>query len=152
MIADLLSNWRKYGLGEKFEKAFEYLEALKPDAPLGRHEIDGQEVYATISEYATSDASPEFLEVHRKYADIQITLAGRETLGWITNKSFEVRAAYDANKDCEFLEIPEEDPFACFDIDEKSFAVFFPDDAHIGKMAPVTGSARIKKVVVKVAL
>ena len=151
MIADKLSNWRNYNLGASFAKAFEYLEALRPDAPCGRHEIDGSDVVATISEYTTRDVSPDFLETHRKFADIQMTIGGAEGLGWTINRELPVRTAYDEKKDCEFLEVPDQ-PLTWLEIDHGTFAVFFPDDAHIGKVAPSTGAGPVKKVVVKVAM
>ena len=151
MIADSLSNWRKYNLGKGFEKAFEYVESLKSGAPVGRFEIVGDKIYASIAEYSTSDSAPEFLEVHRKYIDLQITLSGRETLGWITNRNFNVKTPYDALKDCEFLQIPAK-PLSLVEIDPASFAIFLPDDAHIGKLAASTGAEKIRKIVVKIAV
>ena len=151
MIADSLSNWRKYNLGEGFAKAFEYVESLKANSPAERFEILGDKIYASIAEYSTSDKEPEFLEVHRKYIDLQITLSGSETLGWITNRDLKVKTPYDASKDCEFLQIPE-NPLSFIEIDPSSFAIFLPDDAHIGKLAAFNGAGPIRKVVVKIAV
>ncbi len=151
MIADSISNWRKYSLGSAFANAFEYAEGLKADAPLGRVELQGSDVYASVAEYSTLAQAPEFLEVHRKYIDLQFTISGSETLGWITNRAWKVKTPYDAVKDCEFLEIPSK-PLSLIEIDSKSFAIFLPDDAHIGKLASSAGPMPIKKVVVKIAL
>jgi YhcH/YjgK/YiaL family protein len=151
MIADKLSNWRKYNLGPKFAKAFEHLEKLSADAPLGRVDIDGPGLYISIAEYETASKAPTFLEVHRKYVDIQMTLSGEELLGWTTNASFPVDKPYDEAKDCEFLKVPAK-PLNTVEIDKATFAIFFPDDAHIGKLAPHSGPARIKKLVVKVGI
>jgi YhcH/YjgK/YiaL family protein len=96
----------KYNLGPKFAKAFEHLEKLSADAPLGRVDIDGPGLYISIAEYETASKAPTFLEVHRKYVDIQMTLSGEELLGWTTNASFPVDKPYDEAKDCEFLKVP----------------------------------------------
>jgi biofilm protein TabA len=149
MIADSLSNWSKYNLGKAFAKAFKCLEGMNAGTSCGRHDVDGDNVYINVFEYATENAIPDKLEVHRKYIDIQITLSGRETVGWILNRGLKLKTPYDAAKDVEFLHMSPE--LVKFDLDAETFAIFLPQDAHIGKIAPASGPATIKKAVVKVA-
>ena len=70
-------------LGEKYAKAFEFLRRpdLK-DLPLGRQEIDGDNVFAIVAE---NDLKPigevQRPEFHKRYIDIQAPLTGTELFG-----------------------------------------------------------------------
>jgi len=149
MIADSLSNWRLYRLGPVFETAFKFVEGLDCSSRLGEYLIDGRDVYSSIAEYETSSTAPDFFEVHRTYIDLQITLSGRETLGWLPKAGLQVKTPYDQARDCEFLQPPKLS-FSRVEINPGSFAVFFPDDAHVGKLAVAEGPELIRKVVVKI--
>ena len=65
-------------LGEKYAKAFEFLRRTDlGDLPLGRHEIDGDRVYAIIGE---NDLKPigevQRPEFHKRYIDVQAPISG----------------------------------------------------------------------------
>ncbi len=149
MIADSLSNWRLYRLGPAFEKAFKFLEGLSCSSPCGEYQIEGRDVYASLAEYETSASAPDFFEVHRTYIDVQVTLSGRELLGWTPRAPLALKTPYDPAKDCEFLQVPKSS-FSKVEINSSSFAIFLPDDAHVGKLAVPEGPGLIRKVVFKV--
>ena len=85
MIHDRLENAATYsGLSERFRKAFAWLagqgqEGLAALAE-GRIALDGEDVYALVQAYETEAREKRSYETHRKYADIQVVLAGRETI------------------------------------------------------------------------
>ncbi len=147
MIADTLNNAAIYKkLGNHFEKAFDFLQQTDLNAlPLGKHMIDGDNVYIILSEYNTKLLSDARWEAHRVYADIQLLLAGDEKIGFAPLANMRVTEEYNPEKDILFL-------MGCGDyvsLTPGSFAVFLPHDAHqpgvaIGPQLPV------KKAVVKV--
>ena len=71
-----------YGLGERFQRALEWLAAVDPSAlPVGeRVDIDGDELYATLFEVDTLPLEQCRLECHRNYADIQYLIEGEEAV------------------------------------------------------------------------
>ena len=79
MILDTLDCIVKYaGISPNFETAVRWLQETDPEAlEPGRTDIDGERVYAVMSENRLEPKEPVF-EVHRRYADIQIILQGRE--------------------------------------------------------------------------
>jgi len=83
MIMDVLSRWSQYyWLNERIEESFRFLEMLKPDAPDGRHEIDGDNVFCMVQSYETRPRDGQRFEAHRQYADIQMILDGEEAILW----------------------------------------------------------------------
>ena len=148
MILDILENARRYlVMHEGFEKAIEFL--LHPDLkelPVGRYEIDGVRVYATVSNGPGRKREDAMLEIHEKYIDIQVVLAGTDNMGW-KPKSLckQLAGEYDHRSDLQFFT---DEPDAWLSVKSGSFAIFFPEDAHM----PIISSGQIHKVVVKVAV
>lgn len=85
------------------------------------------------------------LEVHDKYIDVQVLIAGEvETMGWRERRECRVpRGPFDAEEDIRFFA---DRPQLFVGIRPGQFVVFGPEDAH----APMIGRGRIKKAVVKV--
>ena len=85
MICDALENLNRYrGLHKNLETAIDYLTAYYvahdlSDLPLGRTEVDGENVFINVMEAGLNPDSAR-LEYHKKYADLQIDLTGGE--GW----------------------------------------------------------------------
>ena len=80
MIIDKIENSHIYKeLGKRIEKAFEYIRNtdLKNIQP-GRYEINGENIFALISEYKTKSEHEGKLEAHRKYLDVQFVISARE--------------------------------------------------------------------------
>ena len=91
MIIDKLSNTHLYsGFGERINKAFTYLKETDfSNMEIGKHEIDGENIFALVNEYNTKDESEGKLEAHKKYIDVQFVAKGSELMGYAplaTNK------------------------------------------------------------------
>lgn len=84
------------------------------------------------------------LEVHDKYIDVQVLIAGEvETMGWRERRECRVpRGLSMRKKTFGFADRPQ----LFVGIRPGQFVVFGPEDAH----APMIGRGRIKKAVVKV--
>jgi biofilm protein TabA len=146
MILDILeNNYRYWGLHKGFAKAFEFLSRhdLK-ELAVGRHEIDGDCVYGIVAREAGHRKEDEQLETHERYIDIQMVLSGIDEMGW-KPKSLCRRPAGEYNPTSDFQVFADE-PDAWVTVKSGTFAIFFPEDAHM----PLISSGNIHKVVVKV--
>ena len=148
MILDSIHNSANYtSLHPLFEKAFNYLqtENLETLAP-GRYDLEGDKLFAIVSEAAGIAKAEAKLEVHQKYLDIQYIVSGVDHMGW-RPLAFceEVFKAYDEEKD---FALYADKTQTWFDVPAGHFTIFFPTDAH----APMTTLETVRKVVVKVAL
>jgi len=147
MIIDRLSNAACYrGVGPGITRALDWLTRNDPTRlAAGRHEIDGERLYAMVSEYQTKLRDQSFWEAHRKYIDVQFVVAGVEEIGWAGLADLREIEPYDPAKD--FTKLAGEGSF--FRVSAGLFAVLFPQDAHMPGIA--AGSpTRVRKIVVKV--
>jgi YhcH/YjgK/YiaL family protein len=147
MIFDQLKNSKKYfALGENFKRAFEYLSStdfntLEP----GKYEIDGENLFAIVQDYDTKPATAGKWEAHKKYADIQLIVFGKEKMGYSNFQKMIVTQEYNNEKDAMYLKGE-----GNFLIAEPGyFALFFPTDVHMPGIA-INISTTVRKVVVKV--
>lgn len=146
MIIDSITGFERYlGQHPGFEKAFKFLRSQNIEALItGRHEIDGDNIYALVSEDEGKPLEDAKLEVHDSYIDIQLLISGSETMGWKDRARCDVGSgAYDDAKDIAFYD---DEPDVFFVMEPMNLVIFFPYDAH----APMIGDGLIKKVVVKV--
>lgn len=148
MILDRLANWQRYvPMHPGFGAAFNFLRQPETGVmPVGKHSIDGERLMAVVGRDAARGRQKARLESHRKYIDIQLTVAGQEEIGWkSTPECSAIDTPYQADKDVAFYaDLPE----SWFAVKPLSFAIFYPEDAH----APLAGQGELHKVVVKVAV
>ena len=148
MILDRLENAKLYlALNPGFAAAFDFLRrADLASLPAGRHEIDGARVYALVEAKPGRGHSGAKMEVHRKYIDIQFSIAGTDEIGWKAARLCrQKQGEFDPEKDRAFFNDPAD---AWIPLPPGTFAIFFPEDAH----APLAGTGELHKAVVKVAL
>jgi len=154
MICDHLSNRGRIDLGAAFGKAFAFLESVNETTPDGTYELDGRSVYAMVQSYDTEPGEPARMEVHRKYIDIQYTISGVEVIAWTHDTgNIPYQTPYDPAKEAGFLQTPADAEISHLEMKPGMFAVFFPSDAHCGKVqSAAAGPKHVRKVVVKVAV
>jgi YhcH/YjgK/YiaL family protein len=147
MIIDKLSNSHLYsGLGERINKAFDYLKETDfSKMELGRYEIDGDNIFALVNEYKTKDESEGKLEAHTKYIDVQFVAKGSELMGYAPLGNQKIIDVYNEKNDITFF--TGEKSFTR--VDENMFAIFFPTDVHLPGIK-VNDKSYVKKVVIKV--
>jgi len=137
-----------FGNSERWEKAFAFLRENDPDMlELKRYDIDGDNLFATVSEYMTKNEEDTFYEAHRKYIDIQFVASGRELIG-ITplSEKKETLEAYDDSKDIEFFTVSKGENHRAL---PDRFFILFPNDAHRPGLKDGENSP-VRKIVVKV--
>lgn len=147
IIAALVDARRYYALHPLFAQAFGFLQQtdLQGLAP-GRHEIQGEELFAIVEACAGRTREEAKLECHRRYIDIQLVLEGVDEMGWRPLAACtQPRTDYDAARDIRFFD---DVPASWIATPAGAFCLFFPDDAH----APLVSDGFIRKVVVKIAV
>ena len=149
MISDTLEECRRYAsLSLRFASAFEFLEKLPANKPIGRYDIDGDNCYAMVQAYATNPLDQAKFETHRQYIDIQFIQAGRETMLWSPLAALtQVTEPYIAEKDVIFYATPSHR--TPIDLGTGQFVIFFPTDGHAGGLE-CDGQSEVRKVVIKV--
>lgn len=150
MIIDSISNRQIYrGIGSGIERALDYL-ANTDFAALedGKHEIDGDELFALVSTYDTEPESVRSFEAHRKYLDVQYILSGREIIYWAPQAELTPAGEYSEEKDIVFLS---GEARARLQLTPGSFTLFYPEDAHKPNCAWNDPGA-VRKTVVKVRI
>ena len=150
MIIDTIANAAKYySVHPLFAKAFEYIKQtdLQTKEP-GKYEIDGDKLKAIYSDkvgMTTGESTAKF-ECHNKHIDIQLCIAGLETMGWKPREKCETpNGGYNDEKDVQFYS---DAPDMYFQLTDGQFVIFFPEDVH----APMIGDSGIKKLVIKVKI
>ncbi len=148
MILDILDQSDQYlAFNKGFSKAFAFLKRsdLK-DLSEGRYEIDGDNVYAMVAKAPGRKKDEALLETHEKYIDIQLVLTGTDEMGWKSKQSCtQSSASYDQESDIQFFL---DKPDAWISTNSGSFAIFFPEDAHM----PMISAEVLHKVIVKIAI
>lgn len=135
---------------KKWDMAFAFLKDNDlTKLELKRYDLDGDNLFITLSEYNTKNPEDAKFEAHRKYIDIQYVVSGSEMVGiapLITQDS--VLQPYDATKDIEFVTIKK--PLFVNAVPTRFF-IFFPEDAHMPGLKEET-NAPVRKAVVKVRI
>ena len=152
MIYDKLENAASYPMGPAFQKAVEFVKTLNASTPDGRYEVDGDKITARVMSYETQDGAPAKYEVHRNYADLQVLIAGHETIFVRMAEGLEVQTPYNAEKDCEFLSPDGKAAELNVQLFPGYFTLLLPQDAHMGKGTTCLGKCSLKKAVIKIAL
>ena len=132
---------------DRWEKAFRFLKDNDlTKLEVKRYDIDGDNLYATISEYTTKNEETANFEAHRKYVDIQYVIKGKEIMNIAPISTVkEIVTPYDEKKDIEFVTVAKKVNYTA-SID--NFFIFFPDDAHRPGLK-VEVNLPVRKVVIK---
>ena len=148
MILDVIENAHHYSImNNGFTKAIEFL--LRSDLaelPVKNYEIDGDCVYAVVAKDHGRKKESALLETHEKYIDIQLVLAGIDTMGWKPKSSCKQPSEeYNKESDIQFFS---DKPDIWLPVKSGCFAIFFPEDAHM----PMISDSQLHKVIVKIAV
>ncbi len=135
---------------DRWDKAFTFLkENDLTKLEIKRYDIDGNNVYAPISEYLSKEDTAARYEAHRVYADIQYVISGRELMGIAPLSDLkDVTVPYDPVKEVEFMTV---NTIKSVPATPDNFFIFFPSDIHRPGLKDGVNSP-VRKVVVKVRL
>ena len=132
---------------DRWDKAFAFfkntnLADLKP----GRYTIDGENVYATVTDGKLREMNTSSYEAHKHYADIQYVISGSEQIGVAPFEGAVEKVAYDPEKDIAFYDAAGQ----FYKATPQTFFIFFPErNAHRPGITS-SDSDHDKKLVIKV--
>lgn len=146
MVTDLLKNAHLYaGLGERIARGLAWVnEQDLANLPVGRHDIDGQKLYALVSEYTTKPHADARWEAHRRYLDLQCLASGRESIGYTPLVTLQ-SGQYIPEKDIVWLT----GNGSHVVMEPGRFMLLWPGDGHMPGVA-LGEPEPVKKVVVKI--
>ncbi|WP_367300048.1 YhcH/YjgK/YiaL family protein [Hafnia alvei] len=138
-------------LSAQLKQAIQHVMAnFNADSALGKFDVDGENQFVMIFNDSTSPAEERRQELHGKYLDIQIVLAGQEKMVFSNLAAPQGSAEWLEGKDIAFLSLGQQG------LEEKSFimnagdfVVFYPGELH-KPMCAVGENAPVKKAVVKI--
>lgn len=143
-IKDLV---RYVSLNQNFDKVIKFIEGNSiENLPLGRTDIDGDNIFISTQEFEGKNRDDAKLETHKKYIDIQTPYSYTETLGWRDlNNTAKVAKPYNETDDIAFFD---DEATSYITVKPGECVIFFPEDAH----APGIGEGLLKKAVIKVKI
>ncbi|MDQ6755379.1 MAG: YhcH/YjgK/YiaL family protein [Bacteroidota bacterium] len=129
-----------------WDKAFAFLKNQDLNKlGKGKYAIDGDNVYASVTEDSTKNFDKTNWESHKKYIDIQYVISGEEKIGVYPVAKATVTRPYDEKKESANYSADGK----IYDAVPRTFFIFFPSDAHRPNITP-GGNIPDKKIVIKV--
>ena len=125
------------------------LEAASQGISLGKHDIDGNNLFYLISEDTTEPMADRRAEYHARYLDIQIVLKGQEGMTFSVLPAGAPDTDWLADKDIAFLAEGAQEKTVI--LNEGDFVVFYPDEVH-KPLCAVGAPAKVRKAVVKMLM
>jgi YhcH/YjgK/YiaL family protein len=135
---------------DRWDKAFKFLknnDLLKLE--LKKYTIDGDKLFATVSEYTTKNTEDAKFEGHKKYIDIQYVAEGAEMIGIAPESEVtKITDLYNPENDIAFYTV---EKFTECRAAPERFFIFLPSDIHRPGVK-VSENTKVRKVVVKVKI
>lgn len=150
MICGRLCDFETLGLnacGPDMQRAVAWIRTLPEEPAEGAFTLDG-EMSALVLRYPTVEQAAGRFETHRRYVDLQYTLAGCEVLEWAPRAMLAALGEYDPEKDLLFHQ--EGAPTARIVAGPGCFSIFTPLDAHRGGIRSASSCGEVLKLVVKI--
>ena len=148
MIVDAIKNAELYySLSSRIKQAFDWLAKTDVAAlSAGRHDIDGSNLFVNVMDVELKPQEQAALEVHNRYLDIQVMVGAEESYGWSERCDCHYpREGFNTERDVQFFT---DKPQMFFTLNERQFAIFFPEDAH----APMLGEGSVRKLIFKLLI
>jgi YhcH/YjgK/YiaL family protein len=130
------------------QKALEYLKNTDfTKMEIGRQEIDGDNMFALVSEYQPKPKAERRAEAHVKYVDIQYIVTGEESMGYglLSDKNPVLEDKLN-EKDIIFYKSVENESDII--VSQGMYAIFFPSDVH--RPGCAISDTTVRKVVLKI--
>jgi len=140
---------QQYHLNKTYwDKAFAFLKDTDLQTlTVGRHVIDGDNVFAIVQEAPTKDYDKTAFESHLNYIDLQYVIRGEEMMGRTAVDSVKVDKPYNEKADIAYYT----GDGKIYTVKENGFLLFFPGEAHRPNITP-GGNKVVKKIVIKIKM
>ncbi|WP_017257743.1 YhcH/YjgK/YiaL family protein [Pedobacter arcticus] len=135
-----------YANKSTWDKAFQFMAThnLEELAP-GKYPIDGENVFASITESVDKRFEDTKWEAHKKYIDLQYIIRGKEKMGEASFENEKVIRPYDAAHDIAIFDI---NGGKFYVADSSTFYLFFPGTTH--RPSIMVNQEKVKKLVIKI--
>ncbi|WP_162499816.1 YhcH/YjgK/YiaL family protein [Mucilaginibacter terrigena] len=129
-----------------WDKVFKFLSEQNLDTlSTGKHPIDGDNAYASVTEAPSKELDKAGWESHRKYIDLQYVIKGKERIDFIDiNKATVTKPYSDTNDAANYSAEGTQ-----YTAEPGIFFLFFPQDVHRPNIK-VDGYDVVKKLVIKI--
>lgn len=127
-----------------------FLASVHEKMDLGEISLIGEEVFAKIMRYDTTENNNDMVEAHNQYVDIQFLISGSELIKVYDRELLEIKKDYSAVTDCEFFNPAVGARLCNLTLNPGYFAVLFPQDAHLAALNPVDEPVSVHKIVIKI--
>ena len=153
MIFDEWRNFLNYAalLPEAAEAIAAFQRDAAPDMAGGTYELHGKLARASVFDSKTTpELGKAVWEIHRDYADIQTLLCGVElNCCRPSAEGLTPTMEFDADQDYQLFK-PEPGPALQLTLTPRTFAIYWPGEAHITSFTVGDGVQPIRKIVFKV--
>ncbi|MDF2924263.1 MAG: hypothetical protein K0R57_3177 [Paenibacillaceae bacterium] len=155
MIVGDLASWshEEHVYSKALAKGMAYLQSRNlAELENGRYEIEGDKLFALVSESETEPKLDRKPEAHDRHVDIQYLVSGAGEIIGVSRRTPDSVPSEDylGSRDIAFYsEVKDETDVL---LRPGMFAVFFPDDIHRPLCAVGETGYTVKKVVVKIAV
>ena len=145
MIYDTLNHISNYkGISSNLDTAISFiLNTNLPALPNGRTVVSGDDVFVNVMDAQLKKQEDAVFEAHRQYADLQISLSGGESVGWLPISKL---PKPDEDNDNPLFHDFHRQADVLLPLEPDRFVLLFPQDAH----APCIGNGVSHKLVVKI--
>jgi biofilm protein TabA len=129
-----------------WDKAFAFLRETNLDTiSKGKHVIDGDNLFASVTEGPTKAFENTKWESHKKYIDLQYIIKGKEKMGVISISKATLTGSDEAKDNYSY----DADGGQFYVAEPGTFLLFFPQDVHRPSIK-VEGYDTVRKIVLKI--
>ncbi len=152
MVFDNLKNCELYyGMHPRFREAFDFIKkAIAKNIEVGKYEIDGKNLWASVQEYTSKLETEAKAEAHKNYIDIQFIVSGVEIIEGFDISKATPKSEYNDVKDVMFYEDNANAGKGV--LHDNEYGIFFPHDVHKPGICLNGNQDTVKKIVVKVKI
>lgn len=152
MFIGTLEKWNtnKNYLPDIFQQVMVFLNSIDPQtiAP-GTHSIQGKDIFANVECGKGKTLQERRFELHRRYVDVQMLLAGHERQDYATSAAGDVLEDRLEKDDVAFHTVI--GPIHSLSMHPGMFVIYFPGELHAPGLRDGDNGEDYKKIVVKVA-
>ncbi|MCE5186657.1 MAG: YhcH/YjgK/YiaL family protein [Planctomycetaceae bacterium] len=151
MILDELNKTLSHGqLNPRIMKGLELLKDKSVlSAELGKHEVDGTNLYYSVDEYQSKPWEQGRPEIHQKYLDIQYMVSGTECMGFCPLEGLTIDQPYNTQKDVAFYKYAP--GMTKLVLRPGMLAIFWPNEPHMPSRQ-IEQPQTVRKIVIKVKM
>lgn len=151
MIFDRLNNLADYAKLNllTIQKMSDFIAQVTTQTEVKKYFLDEDMLYAMVQEYVPRDFASSKVEIHHRYIDVHVPLAGSETIYYCPVEQLELIEDFTPRSD-DLLYKTNPELATELIAEVGSFAIFFPGEGHIPGIKNPDSLERNRKIVFKI--